>query len=181
MCAPPGFSPEDDNASPAPTPIVDPIAWLFAENGRHRELCDALAHVATLEVAAPARLRRLADALAVDTALHVADESDDLFPRLRERMDPDDDIARVLGILTADHDAEQSAVRELQPALAAAADAGAGPAAWPGLATLIGQFVARKRRHVALVNAVLLPIARLRLTLDDQCAMARTMAARRAI
>jgi iron-sulfur cluster repair protein YtfE (RIC family) len=178
MCAPTGLAPEDDG--PSPTPLVDPIAWLFAEHGKHRELCDALAQVATLPIVTPARLRRLAGALATETALHVADEADDLFPRLRARMEPDDDIARVLGILAADHDAERSAVRELQPALLAAADAGAGPATWPGLAALIGQFVDRRRRHIALANAVLLPIARLRLTLDDQCAMARSMAARRA-
>lgn len=124
----------------------------------------------------PARLRLLADALAKDTALHVADEADDLFPRLRKRMEAEDDIARVLGVLTADHDAERAAVRNLQLAIAAA-DAGDGP---EDLGMLIDQFVTRKRRHIALVNAVLLPIARLRLTIEDQCAMARTMAARRA-
>lgn len=176
MCAPTGFSPDDDGAPPAPARLIDPIAWLAAEHGRHRELCDMLVHVATLPIASPARLRRLADALATDTALHVADEAEDLFPRLRERMEPDDDIARVLGILTADHDAERSAVCDLQLALAAPAASGE----FEDLGTLIDQFVTRKRRHIALVNAVLLPIARLRLTLEDQCAMAHSMAARRA-
>jgi iron-sulfur cluster repair protein YtfE (RIC family) len=176
MCAPSGFSPDDDGAPPAAAPLIDPIAWLAAEHGRHRELCDTLVHIATLPITSPARLRRLADALATDTALHVADEAEDLFPRLRERMEPDDDIARVVGILTADHDAERSAVRDLQLAFAVA-DAGGE---LEDIGTLIDQFVTRKRRHIALVNAVLLPIARLRLTLEDQCAMAKSMAARRA-
>lgn len=176
-----GASPDDDGPSAAPAPMIDPIAWLFAEHGRHRETCDELAQVAAAAVTSPARLRWLAAALARDTALHVADEADDLFPRLRARMEPDDEIARVLGILIADHAAETVAVRDLHADLCAAADAGAGPAAWPGLAAQIGQFIARKRRHIALVNAVLLPIARLRLTPDDQRDLARTMAARRAL
>jgi iron-sulfur cluster repair protein YtfE (RIC family) len=163
-----------------PAAPVDSIAWLSAENARHRQLCDTLADVAKLRIASPALLRRLAETLATEMALHVADEADDLFPRLRARMEADDEIVRVLGILTADHDADQSAVRSLQLALSDAADAGVGPAEWPGLAAMIEQFITHERRHIALANAVLLPIARLRLTPDDRDGMARSMAARRA-
>jgi hypothetical protein len=179
MDAPAGFSRSDAGTRPLSALPVDPIAWLAAEIARHRKLCDTLAHTAGMPAAAPALLRRLAAELATDMTLQLADEADDLFPRLRARVEADDDIARVLGILTADHEAEQAAARDLQLALVGAANAGVGPAAWPGLATTIGQFVAHERRHGALVHAVLLPIARLRLTPDDQLAMARSMAARR--
>lgn len=179
MC-PPSDSPHDADvslpASPAP---VDALGWLAAESARRRQLLSTLAESAALRTASPASLRQLAATLAAELALHVADEAEDLFPRLRERMEADDEIARVLGILTADHDAAQSAVRDLRAALLAAADAGVGPAASPGLPMMIAQFVTHERRHLALVSAVLLPIARLRLTPEDQLAMARSMAARR--
>ena len=181
MCAPAGTSPDDDTPGPLHLAPVDSIIWLSDENALHRELCDTLAHVATLRIASPSLLRRLAMTLATDTALHAADEAEDLFPRLRQRMEADDEIAAILGILTADHDADRSAVRDLQQALLAAANAGAGPAQWPGLAAMIGQFITHERRHIALVHAVLLPIARLRLTPEDQQAMARSMAARRGL
>jgi iron-sulfur cluster repair protein YtfE (RIC family) len=179
MCALAGFS-SYDHAAAMPVALVDPIAWLSAENARHRQLCDMLADVSKLRTASPALLRRLAETLATEMALHVADEAEDLFPRLCQRMEADDEIARVLGILTADHDADQSAVRDLQQAFSAAAEAGVGPADWPGLGAMIGQFITHERRHIALVNAVVLPIARLRLTPSDQHDMARSMAARRA-
>lgn len=179
MCAPAEFARDHIGPSPAPTSLVDPFAWLAAEHGRHRALCDTLSHIATLEIRSPAKLRRLAAHLTDDMALHVADEADDLFPRLRERMQPDDEITRVLGILTADHEIERSAALVLAHALGAAADTGICAADHPTLATLIEQYVAHKRRHIALMNAVLLPIARLRLTLNDQNNMARAMASRR--
>ncbi len=179
MNAPAGFARDDDGPRPLSALPVDPIAWLSAENARHRQLCDTLVQTVSMQTVAPALLRRLAAALMTDEALHVADEADDLFPRLRQRAEVNDDIKRVLGILTADHDAQKAAVRDLQLALVGAANAGTAPAECPGLAAMIGQFVAHERRHSALVNAVLLPIARLRLTPDDQQDMTRSMTARR--
>lgn len=179
MCVPTAITPDDSGAVAMVLGPLDAVAWLSAENARHRHLCDELAHVATQRTAPPALLRRLAEGMATDVALRVADEADDLFPRLRARMEGEDEIARVLGILTADHEADQLAVGELQLALTAAAKAGVGPAESPGLAAMIEQFITHDRRHIALVNAVLLPIARLRLTPGDQQDMARSMAARR--
>lgn len=179
MGMPPKIPPDDAGAPKSPAPFVNPIDWLAAENARYRALCITLGQVAILPIAPPAKLRKLATMVTAIKELQIADEADDLFPRLRERMESDDDITRTLRVLSADHDAERWAADDLRVALIAAADAGIGPSAWPGLAMQIEEFVTRKRRHIALVNAVLLPIARLRLTLDDQSAMARTMAERR--
>lgn len=160
--------------------LADPLAYLFAEHWRHRQYCRALEEAAGMRAVPPGLLRRLSDFLGADMAMHVRDEEEDLFPLLRQRAEPDDDIDRVLGILSADHDADRAVARDLRQQLQAAAEAGIGPAARPGLAETIGRFVAHKRRHIALENAVVLPIARLRLTEEDQQAMSRSMTARRA-
>lgn len=168
------------DVEPAPPELMsDPLAYLFAEHWRHRQFCRALEEVATMHAVPPALLRRLADFLRVDMALHVRDEEEGLFPMLRARAEPEDDVLRILGILSADHDADRQLARRLRERFEAAAEAGNGPAAEPDLADLIGRFVAHKRRHIALENAVVLPIARLRLTTADLAALSRTMIARR--
>ena len=169
----------DVEAAPAEL-LADPLTYIFAEHWRHRQYCNALEEAAAMQAVPPGLLRRLADFLRIDMARHVQDEEEDLFPLLRQRAEPEDDIERLLGILSADHDADRAIVRDLRRQLEAAADAGVGPAARSGLAETIGRFVAHKRRHIALENAVALPIARLRLTKADQKAMSRAMAARRA-
>jgi hemerythrin-like domain-containing protein len=160
--------------------LDDPLAFLFAEHWRHRQFCRALEEVAAMAAVPPGLLRRLAAFLGADMAVHVQDEEEDLFPLLRLRAEADDGLERVLGILGADHDAGLALARDLRTRLAEAAQEGIGPAAAPGLPESIGRFVAHKRRHIALENAVVLPIARLRLTPEDMAAMSRTMTERRA-
>lgn len=160
--------------------LADPLAYLFAEHWRHRQFCRALEDASNMPAVPPGLLRRMVDFLRIDMALHVRDEEEDLFPLLRLRTEPDDDIERILGLLHADHDADRSMGLELRQQLEAAADAGAGPAACPGLTDMIGRFVAHKQRHIALENGIALPLARLRLTQDDQAILSRAMAARRA-
>jgi hemerythrin-like domain-containing protein len=163
-----------------PELLADPLAYLFAEHWRHRQYCRALGEAAALPAGPPALLRRLADFLGADMVLHVRDEEEDLFPLLRQRAEPEDDIGRVLGVLSADHDADRALARDVRTQLMAAAETGAGPASWPGLANKIGRLVTHKLQHIALENAVVLPIARLRFTPEDQQAMSRTMTTRRA-
>lgn len=160
--------------------LADPLAFLFAEHWRQRQFCRALEEVANMPAVPPGLLRRMAAFLAADMAIHVQDEEEDLFPLIRVRAEPEDDLERILGIVGADHDAGRSLSRDLRKRLAEAAENGAGPAAEPALADSIGRFVAHKRRHIALENAVILPIARLRLTAEDQAAMSQSMTARRA-
>lgn len=166
---------------PMPAALIrDPLAYLFAEHWRQRQFCRALADVAGAREAPPGVLRRMARFLGEDWAVHVADEEGGLFALLRETAEPEDDLDRVLGILTASHESERRLVATLNEGLAAAADARVGPAAIPGLGDAIMHFVAHARRHIALENAVVLPIARLRLKPAHLRRLSRAMEARRA-
>ncbi|MGL4543332.1 MAG: hypothetical protein ACRCUI_12550, partial [Polymorphobacter sp.] len=75
-----------------------------------------------------------------------------------------DDFARVLGILTNDHEAGRALAVELAAVLRGAS---APLDECAELATLVERFVARRLGNIALENAVVLPIARLRLTPAD--------------
>jgi iron-sulfur cluster repair protein YtfE (RIC family) len=160
--------------------LDDPLAYLFAEHWRQRQFCRALEDIAGMPSVAPALLRRMARFLAEDWALHLADEEEDLFHLLRECAASEDEISRVLGVLSADHDGDRLRVRAVRVGLEQAAQAGVGPAAVPGLSDTITLFVSHMMRHIALENAIVLPIARLRLTPLHQARLADAMRARRA-
>lgn len=165
----------------APAALLDePLDYLFAEHWRHRQLCRALADLASAKAARPEELRAFADFLTRELTLHAEDEECDLFELLRARAGAEDDLERIFGILTADHAGDRAMAAALCEGLEAAAAASIAPARQPGLADLIGRFVTHKMRHIALENAIVLPIARLRLTAADLQALASGMKARRA-
>lgn len=164
----------------APADLLDdPLAYFFAEHWRHRQFCTQLSELSGARTAPPAQLRALAGFLENDFALHAEDEENDLFRLLRIRCEAADDIERVLGILTADHGADRGLAAALCSGLSKAAAAGVGPLLQPGLSDLIGRFVTHKMRHISLENAIVLPIARLRLTRQDCLSLAAAMKARR--
>jgi hemerythrin-like domain-containing protein len=160
--------------------IRDPLTFLFAEHWRHRQFCRALGDVAELAVAPPRLLRQMAGFLRVDMGLHVEDEEHDLFPLLRAKAEPEDRLDHVLAILSADHDMDRVLSRSIAEGLERAAAAGNGPAADADLAEAIARFAPHQMRHIALENAVVLPIARLRLDVAACADLSAAMQARRA-
>jgi hemerythrin-like domain-containing protein len=160
--------------------VRDPLTFLFAEHWRHRQFCRALSEVAGLSAVAPRLLRKLATFLREDMGLHVEDEEQDLFRLLRAHAEPEDDLDRVLGILSADHDTDRALALAIVAGLEQAAQACTGPAAVDGLPDTISRFVTHQMRHLALENAVVLPIARLRLDADACAELASALQARRA-
>lgn len=167
---------------PMPKEMVrEPLEWLFAEHFRHRQWCkliDALARSGSYDEtgleAAIAFLRH-------DLPLHILDEEEDLFPLLRRRARPEDDIERILGILSSDHRIDEDRVRHLLRGLTTAYEARNAPGLNPDLRALMLEFAGMERRHVALENAIVLPLARLRLTAEDLMALSGRLAARRGL
>lgn len=167
---------------PSPPGLLsEPIDYIFAEHYRQRQICHNLEAVAEAATFAAAPLAELLDYLRYDLELHVIDEEEDLFPLLRRRCLPEDEIDRALGLLSAEHAADRVLAREVRDGLEACRLARRPPAQANGLADTLRSFAHRERRHVALENAVVLPIARLRLTVNDQAVLARRMAARRGL
>lgn len=140
-----------------------PLSYFYAANRRQRRFCAALTAATQAPVVLAPALQALAIELAEDLqCLEGAEKL--LFELLRRRAEPEDDISRILGILASDHDADRALQLELGAALrgnvALAADR-------TTLAALADRFVGRKLRTIALENAIVLPIARLRLKPAD--------------
>jgi len=153
-----------------------PLDYIQADHHRHRVLCRLAERLAAVREPAPELARHVAHFLLHDMALHLVDEEQDLFPLLRRRAEPADDIDEILGRLSAEHAAE-----ELQSqGLAAALQQSAGLPDAPTAAGLVA-YAQAERAHLALENAVVMPLARLRLREADLRALSLRMAARRGI
>lgn len=159
--------------------MASPLDWFFAEHGRHRHFCKLVSEAAVTRAFAPRQIGALLDFLATDLPLHVADEEEDLFPLLRRRALPEDNIEEALALLSADHRSDAPAIALVRGRLEACLDLGRAPGADQATRLTLLDFASHELHHLALENAVVLPIARLRLTSDDLKAIGRSLAARR--
>lgn len=175
------YQPVIEIESMPPELVHEPLNWLFAEHYRHRQLCKVIEHIAQSDDFDEDRIKAALHYLKTDMPLHVLDEEEDLFPLMRRRAQPDDDLERILGDLGADHHADAERVQFLIEGLKTALKNKTSPASDDVLRPLLLVFVSHERRHVALENAIVLPIARLRLTPEDLKALSRRLAARRGI
>ena len=161
--------------------MAEPLTWLFAEHYRHRQFCALIERIAASDVVLRDEIAEVLAFLRHDLPLHIVDEEDDLFPLLRRRCQPDDELDRALGSLSADHRDDIEAVAQLADLLDEALQQDHAPGRTPAAQRQLHAFVARERSHIALENAVVLPIARLRLTTEDLELFSRRMAARRGL
>jgi len=159
--------------------LSDPLAFLFAEHYRHRQLCRAIDGLAASTFFDAARIGEVVDFLRYEAPVHIIDEEEDLFPLMRRRCLPEDDIEAVLGVLSAEHRAGEALARTVRDHLEACLAARHAPGAQMGRRRDLSAFSSQERAHLALENAVILPIARLRLSPEDLQGLGRRMAARR--
>lgn len=165
---------------PPAAQLTTPLDYIFADHFRQRVLCSVLDDIAETGVVdrdiAAAALRFLK----TDFAPHVIDEEEDLFPLLRRRSQPEDRIEDVLGDLSQEHASDKldadGIVEGLQTVLESDDNA-----ADDDLRILLRRFAASERRHLIVENAIVMPLARTRLTKDDLRNLGRRMAARRGL
>ena len=164
-----------------PELIHEPLNWLFAEHYRHRQLCQLIERVGTATVLLSDEAHEILAFLRHDMPLHVVDEEDDLFPLLRRRCQPADELDAVLGALSAEHHDDLDRARTLIAGLERALADGQPPGHDREARRFFTEFALHERRHIALENAVVLPIARLRLTAADLRSLSVRLAARRGV
>jgi hemerythrin-like domain-containing protein len=137
----------------------DPIERLYVDHQRQRRACDLLERVADGEVDEDG-VRGLIDFLERDVAAHVAEEENALFPLLRAHCLEEDDIDSLLTRLSGEHADADAATRAVVADLRSASPEG-------GVAddarTRLRDYAEDLRRHLAIENAALLPLARVRL------------------
>jgi hemerythrin-like domain-containing protein len=167
--------------SPLPLPLLDqPLEYLFAEHLRHRSYCAMLMHFVQRREAAEADIGRMVRFLTEECALHYADENEDLFPALRRRALPEDDLASALARLESDHDRLGELAEEIVDNLGKTH--GVQPARFGIQArNAMRTYAASETRHLAFENAVILSIAGVRLHRNDLRAISQSMKARRGL
>lgn len=159
--------------------LAEPLDWFFAEHYRHRQLCQMIDEVCAATVFDGDKIGKVVAFLGHDLALHVIDEEQDFFPLLRRRCLPEDEVERVLGMLSAEHRADVAKASQVSDILKACLLKETAPGLDPGRRKVLAEFASQERRHLGLENAVILPIARLRLDAEDLATLGRRLAARR--
>ncbi len=168
-----GLSPTD------PRLLGDPLDFLHEDHMREREICVMLDRIAAAESPDRDAAAHAAGFLADELPLHFADEEEDLFPLLRERCDPEDDIESALERLGADHRRSNIDTPMLVRLLRRVSE-GEAILATGDRAAITG-YAASTRRHLIVENAIILPLARVRLTRKDLDRMRLAMLRRRGL
>jgi len=159
--------------------LENPLDIIHEDHMREREVCaliDRLVSAASLQ---DADVHQIVAFLEEQLPQHLADEEIDLFPMMLNRCEPEDEIEKVIEKLQFDHGhalADAPAVVAMIRAIAASSSD-----RFDHDCQQISAFAHHARRHLILENAVILPIARARLTEDDLRTMKRHMLERRGI
>lgn len=162
---------------PMPEGLEDsPLDFLFADHHRQRQAVQILLRIAGGEHDETA-LRNLITFLERDFALHIADEERDFVPLLRRQCRPEDNIDRLIERLSLEHADDESSVREIVAILRSRLQ-GVVLSEWDQ--ARMRDFASHLRRHLALENGVLLPIARVRMGAASLALLAARIRERRA-
>lgn len=159
--------------------LSDPLDFFFAEHFRQRKLCNLIEQMALTETLDALLAAEVLGFLQHDTLLHVLDEEQDLFPLMRKRCPPEDEIERVLSALTAEHAGDRHLADMVIEGLRTALRDAQPVSAQVGLREAMVDLARNERRHLALENSVVLPLARLRLTPEDLAQLSAGLRQRR--
>jgi hemerythrin-like domain-containing protein len=174
--------PHPGGIEPSPPQLLkEPLEFLFAEHFRQRQMCKILEYLAVAPAFDVAMIATTDDFIRYDLALHVIDEEEDFFPLLRRRCSEEDDIEDILGRLSADHALDQKLAVRVRAVFAQSLERRTPPSAIEGGAQALLELAKQEKSHMALENAVVMPLARRRLTADDLEALSLRLAARRGV
>lgn len=162
--------------------LREPLDYISSDHFRQRTICKFLDDIAfdptRSEVAHLAAI--VLTYLEQDLPHHIADEEQNLFPRLRERCLDSDKVDRLLAVLSEEHAKDDHLCTEILVGLRALSN-GQNTRVDAGFVRAAAAFAETQRRHLAWEDEVLLPLARQRLTAEDLRDMGRSLAARRGV
>ncbi len=169
-----------DGQSPTdPALLASPLEFFSEDHLRERQICCVIDGLALSPTFDPAAARAVLRFVNEELNLHMRDEAEGLFPLLARRCPAEDGIGPAIARICTDLDAATLLLPGLRGALARGLDTGSGLVAEDSL--LLTRFASHVRRHLAAENAILLPIARARLTPRDLQKLSRQMRARRGL
>lgn len=157
--------------------LSDPLVFISEDHLRERQVCammDALATSSTFDRHAVLTVLRF---LNEELNVHIRDEAEDLFPVLARRCTAEDAIETVITRIRTDQVEAMRLLPQIRAALSEYLDTGYDLTAEDRV-TLV-RFSGHIRRHLVAENAILLPIARARLTDADLWRLSQQMRLRR--
>jgi len=163
--------------------LLEPIEYIFADHCRQRDMCSALKTLAKLSVSSDIAVEAaetILECLQRDLARHIEDEEQDLFPLLSKRAKAEDRFDDTLRLLGSEHTRDRELANQVIIGLKQLAQGEPlqDPHGFRSAAEMLSEI---HLSHLNWENTVVLELARLRLSPDDQRAMAKNMAARRGI
>ena len=160
--------------------LPDPIQVILQDHDRQLEICDGLEDLVSASEAEPVaeRAGSLLSFLSRDLPRHVKDEELDLFPRLKMRRPPGNNLGDILDQLVTEHETDNGLADLVVRDLRTIAE-GASLEHPLRFQMNVRAFCEMQRRHLNWENRVLLPLARTLLTEDDKQDLAQRMADRR--
>ena len=94
-------------------PLQNPLDLLAADHSAERDACALIERIATAQGPMPDDAKRVLSFLIEAYRNHLKDEEDDLFPLLRLRCEPEDEIDRILGQVLEAADGDFNMLLEL--------------------------------------------------------------------
>ncbi len=138
---------------PMPFGLLDePLEYIFGEHFRQRISCNLLRPLRRKRTGRKGEADSVAAFLLEDLPLHHADEDEDLFPTVRRRALPQDDLGPVLARLGEDHVRTKSMVDKIVAALTRTPSA--DPVRFEKADREVMQaYAASEHRHLAIETA----------------------------
>ncbi|MFV1876093.1 hemerythrin domain-containing protein [Nioella sp.] len=163
----------------SPSLLANPLDFISEDHLRERQICAVIDRLASADAldrqAATTVLRFLNEELNVQ----LRDEMEDLFPLLARRCTEEDAIEGAIDRIRADQDEAMRLLPDVRAMLAGCLDRGADLTAKER--AVLSRFAGHVRRHLVAENAILLPIARARLTRADLQTLSKHMRTRRGL
>jgi hemerythrin-like domain-containing protein len=159
--------------------LANPLDFISEDHLRERQVCAMIDGLATADILDRREATTVLRFLNEELNVHLRDEAEDLFPLLARRCTVEDAIEGVIDRIKADQDEAMRLLPEVRAMLAGCLDRGSD------LSTkergVLSRFAGRVRRHLVAENAILLPIARVRLTRADLRSLSKHMRSRRGL
>ena len=187
---PPRPVPGRDNPVSATSPLkddtqarpIDPLIVLEEAHAGQLRHCDALERIADALPSMPGAFvsRRLVQVLDNDMRLYHADVVAGLFPLLRQRCPDDDRIGSIVDRLDIEDAEDDAMLPDVLETLRVLGDDDASTREADIAGYVLRGFFESRRRHVAWMTDVVMPIARMRLSPADRTLLLEIMARHRA-
>lgn len=163
----------------SPSLLANPLDFISEDHLRERQICAVIDTLATADAFNRQKATTVLRFVNEELNVHLRDEAEDLFPLLARRCTVEDAIEGVIDRIKADQDEAMRLLPEVRAMLAGCLDRGSD------LSTkergVLSRFAGHVRRHLVAENAILLPIARVRLTRADLRNLSKHMRSRRGL